>query len=45
MTRDEFLDLFRRRIEIALPTYDSDTCPLCAQGLAVVKPGSRPVAT
>jgi hypothetical protein len=43
MTRDELLDLFRRLIEIALPTYDSDTCPLCGQGLPVVKPGSRAV--
>ena len=27
-----------------LPTYEPDKCPLCAQGLPVVKPGSRPVA-
>jgi len=26
-----------------LPTYQPDACPLCAQGLPVVKPGSRPV--
>lgn len=31
-------------LEIALPTYDPGQCPLCAQGLAVVKPGSRVVA-
>ena len=31
-------------LEIALPTYEPDICPLCAQGLPVVKPGSRPVA-
>jgi orotate phosphoribosyltransferase len=31
-------------LEIALPTYEPDRCPLCAQGLPVVKPGSRPVA-
>jgi orotate phosphoribosyltransferase len=31
-------------LEIALPTYEPDTCPLCAQGLPVVKPGSRQVA-
>jgi orotate phosphoribosyltransferase len=31
-------------LEIALPTYQEDKCPLCAQGLPVVKPGSRPVA-
>ena len=30
-------------LEIALPTYDPPTCPLCAQGIAVVKPGSRAV--
>ncbi len=30
-------------LEIALPTYEPDKCPLCAQGLPVVKPGSRPV--
>jgi orotate phosphoribosyltransferase len=30
-------------LEIALPTYEQDKCPLCAQGLPVVKPGSRPV--
>src|SRR6267378_221612 len=29
-------------LEIALPTYEPGTCPLCAQGLPVVKPGSRP---
>jgi orotate phosphoribosyltransferase len=29
-------------LAIALPTYESSACPLCAQGLAVVKPGSRP---
>jgi orotate phosphoribosyltransferase len=31
-------------LEIALPTYEPDKCPLCAQGLPVVKPGSRQVA-
>src|SRR4051794_21062124 len=30
-------------LEIALPTYDPAECPLCRQGLAVVKPGSRTV--
>ena len=30
-------------VEIALPTYEPDTCPLCAEGLPIVKPGSRPV--
>jgi orotate phosphoribosyltransferase len=30
-------------LEIALPTYEPSACPLCAQGLPVVKPGSRVV--
>ena len=34
---------FTALIDIALPTYDATACPLCAQGLPVVKPGSRPV--
>jgi orotate phosphoribosyltransferase len=29
-------------LEIALPTFEADACPLCAQGLPVIKPGSRP---
>jgi orotate phosphoribosyltransferase len=32
-------------LRMDLPTYEPDKCPLCAQGLPVVKPGSRPVAT
>jgi orotate phosphoribosyltransferase len=35
---------FSSLLEIALPTYEQEKCPLCAQGLPVVKPGSRPVA-
>ena len=31
-------------LTIDLPTYEPDACPLCAQGLPVVKPGSRTVA-
>ena len=31
-------------LDYSLPTYEADTCPLCAQGLPVVKPGSRQVA-
>lgn len=27
---------------VALPTYQPEACPLCAQGLPVTKPGSRP---
>ena len=36
---------FTTLIEIDLPTHEPDECPLCAQGLPVLKPGSRPVAT
>jgi orotate phosphoribosyltransferase len=32
-------------IDIDLATYEPDRCPLCAQGMPVIKPGSRPVAT
>jgi orotate phosphoribosyltransferase len=28
---------------MSLPTYQADSCPLCAQGLPVTKPGSRTV--
>ena len=34
---------FHSLLTIDLPTYEPDQCPLCAQGLPVVKPGSRPV--
>jgi orotate phosphoribosyltransferase len=30
-------------LDVSLPTYQPDACALCAQGLPVVKPGSRPV--
>jgi orotate phosphoribosyltransferase len=29
-------------VSLSVPTYDPDACPLCAQGIPVVKPGSRP---
>ena len=35
---------FRSLVSIDLPTYEPEQCPLCARGLPVVKPGSRPVA-
>lgn len=35
---------FSALLAVDLPTYAPDACPLCAQGLPVVKPGSRPVA-
>ncbi|MEO8260437.1 MAG: orotate phosphoribosyltransferase [Acidobacteriota bacterium] len=28
-------------LDVSLPTYQPETCPLCAQGVPVVKPGSR----
>ena len=34
---------FASLLPIDLPTYAPDACPLCAQGLPVIKPGSRPV--
>jgi orotate phosphoribosyltransferase len=34
---------FAALLDVSLPTYQPDVCPLCAQGLPVVKPGSRPV--
>src|SRR5438067_6089258 len=33
---------FASLLDISLPTFEPDQCPLCAQGLPVVKPGSRP---
>jgi orotate phosphoribosyltransferase len=33
---------FQALLDVELPTYSPDTCPLCAKGLPVVKPGSRP---
>ena len=35
---------FAALLEIALPTHEPHTCPLCAEGVPVVKPGSRSVA-
>jgi orotate phosphoribosyltransferase len=32
---------YRSLVALALPTYDPDTCPLCAEGKPVTKPGSR----
>jgi orotate phosphoribosyltransferase len=39
-----FDEPFTSLLSVDLPTYEPDKCPLCAQGLPVVKPGSRPVA-
>ena len=41
--RAEFPVPFRALLTVDLPTYEPDACPLCAKGLPVVKPGSRPV--
>lgn len=30
-------------IRLDVPAYDPETCPLCAQGIPVEKPGSRPI--
>jgi orotate phosphoribosyltransferase len=35
---------FASLLDIDLPTYEPDKCPLCAKGLPVVKPGSRVMA-
>jgi len=32
---------FHALLQMTLPTYQPDACPLCAQGMPVVKPGSR----
>jgi orotate phosphoribosyltransferase len=34
---------FEALLDVELPTYPPDACPLCAKGLPVLKPGSRPV--
>jgi orotate phosphoribosyltransferase len=41
--RTELSVPFHALLEIDLPTYEPNACPLCAKGLPVVKPGSRPV--
>lgn len=35
---------FHALLAMALPTFPPDACPACAQGLPVIKPGSRPLA-
>jgi orotate phosphoribosyltransferase len=44
-TRAAFDVPFVGLLDIDLPTYEPRACPLCEQGLPVIKPGSRPVAT
>ena len=36
---------FRALLPMNVPTYQPEACPLCAQGVELVKPGSRPGAT
>ena len=33
---------FHALLNVDLPTYPPEACPLCAKGVPVVKPGSRP---
>jgi orotate phosphoribosyltransferase len=35
---------FHALAELSLPTYEPSACPLCAQGVPVTRPGSRPVS-
>jgi len=41
--RSRFDVPFEALLDVDLPTYQPDACPLCAQGVPVAKPGSRPV--
>jgi orotate phosphoribosyltransferase len=36
---------FEALLAIDVPTYQPDECPLCAKGLPITKPGSRPVVS
>jgi orotate phosphoribosyltransferase len=36
---------FETLLDVSFPTYQPEACPLCAQGLPVVKPGSRVMST
>ena|SRR5215831_3135540 len=45
MKFESFVDVsVESLLDFSLPTYEPQECPLCAQGLPVVKPGSRQVA-
>ena len=35
---------YQSLVTLALPTWQPEACPLCAEGSPVVKPGSRPAA-
>ncbi len=34
---------YRALLEVSFPTWSADACPLCADGVLIAKPGSRPV--
>lgn len=34
---------YRALLEVAFPTWTTDDCPLCADGIPIAKPGSRPI--
>ena len=36
---------FESLLDIDVPTYQPDECPLCAKGLPITKPGSRPLVS
>ena len=36
---------FEALLDIDVPTYQPDQCPLCAKGLPITKPGSRPIVS
>ena len=42
----ETLDVpFNALVRLQIDVFDPTECPLCARGIALVKPGSRPRAT
>jgi orotate phosphoribosyltransferase len=34
---------YRALLEASFPTWSADDCPLCADGVPIAKPGSRPI--
>lgn len=34
---------YRALLEASFPTWSADACPLCADGVPIAKPGSRPI--
>jgi orotate phosphoribosyltransferase len=35
---------YRALLDLRFPTWAADDCPLCAEGVPIAKPGSRPIA-